>query len=256
MKLTLIGFGFVGKAVHNLLQEHYDVKVVDPQYNKNTITDDSDGYIVCVPTPSSPNLHACDMSIVWEVVKECPDDKPILIKSTISLEGYEDLKKYNKRITFSPEFLTAANANEDFKKQNRMLFGGADTDFWYDIFILAKGFQPVYGTIEQLIMAKYLRNSFLATKVAFFNEVYDFCKATDIDYEKVAELVGMDERITRSHMKVPGPDGQRGFGGACFPKDTNALLHTFLKYNKPFTILREVVESNERIQDEHSDYRP
>ena len=49
MKLTLIGFGFVGKAVHNLLQEHHDVKVVDPQYNKNTITDDSDGYIVCVP---------------------------------------------------------------------------------------------------------------------------------------------------------------------------------------------------------------
>ena len=255
MNLSLIGYGFVGQAVHEVLKDHYDVKIIDPKYNDNVILNDSDGYIVCVPTPGGM-LQACDMSIVDTVIKACPEDKPILIKSTISLEGYEDLKKYNNRITFSPEFLTAANANEDFKKQNRMLFGGADTDFWYDIFILAKGFQPVYGTIEQLIMAKYLRNSFLATKVAFFNEVYDFCKATDIDYEKVAELVGMDERITRSHMKVPGPDGQRGFGGACFPKDTNALLHTFLKYNKPFTILREVVESNERIQDEHSDYRP
>ena len=255
MNLSLIGYGFVGQAVHEVLKDHYDVKIIDPKYNDNVILNDSDGYIVCVPTPGGM-LQACDMSIVDTVIKACPEDKPILIKSTISLEGYEDLKKYNKRITFSPEFLTAANANEDFKKQNRMLFGGADTDFWYDIFILAKGFQPVYGTIEQLIMAKYLRNSFLATKVAFFNEVYDFCKATDIDYEKVAELVGMDERITRSHMKIPGPDGQRGFGGACFPKDTNALLHTFLKYNKPFTILREVVESNERIQDEHSDYRP
>ena len=255
MNLSLIGYGFVGQAVHEVLKDHYDVKIIDPKYNDNVILNDSDGYIVCVPTPGGM-LQACDMSIVDTVIKACPEDNPILIKSTISLEGYEDLKKYNKRITFSPEFLTAANANEDFKKQSRMLFGGADTDFWYDIFILAKGFQPVYGTIEQLIMAKYLRNSFLATKVAFFNEVYDFCKATDIDYEKVAELVGMDERITRSHMKVPGPDGQRGFGGACFPKDTNALLHTFLKYNKPFTILREVVESNERIQDEHSDYRP
>ena len=255
MNLSLIGYGFVGQAVHEVLKDHYDVKIIDPKYNDNVILNDSDGYIVCVPTPGGM-LQACDMSIVDTVIKACPEDNPILIKSTISLEGYEDLKKYNKRITFTPEFLTAANANEDFKKQSRMLFGGADTDFWYDIFILAKGFQPVYGTIEQLIMAKYLRNSFLATKVAFFNEVYDFCKATDIDYEKVAELVGMDERITRSHMKVPGPDGQRGFGGACFPKDTNALLHTFLKYNKPFTILREVVESNERIQDEHSDYRP
>ena len=74
------------------------------KYNKNKITDDSDGYIVCVPTPSSPKLNACDMSIVWEVVKECPDDKPILIKSTISLEGYEEMKNWNKRITFSPEF--------------------------------------------------------------------------------------------------------------------------------------------------------
>ena len=255
MKLTLIGFGFVGKAVHNLLQEHYDVKVVDPQYNKNTITDDSDGYIVCVPTPSSPKLNACDMSIVWEVVKECPDDKPILIKSTISLEGYEEMKNWNKRITFSPEFLTAANANEDFKNQKDMLFGGYDTDFWYDIFILVKGFQPTYGTIEELIMAKYLRNSFLATKVAFFNQVYDFCKASNINYEHVASLVGMDSRITKSHMKVPGPDGSRGFGGACFPKDTKALLHTFSTYNKPFTVLKEVVDSNERTIDEHSDNR-
>ena len=202
MNLSLIGYGFVGQAVHEVLKDHYDVKIIDPKYNDNVILNDSDGYIVCVPTPGGM-LQACDMSIVDTVIKACPEDKPILIKSTISLEGYEDLKKYNKRITFSPEFLTAANANEDFKKQNRMLFGGADTDFWYDIFIFAKGFQPVYGTIEQLIMAKYLRNSFLATKVAFFNEVYDFCKATDIDYEKVAELVGMDERITRSHMKVP-----------------------------------------------------
>ena len=51
MKLTLIGYGFVGKAVFNVLNEHYDVKIVDPQYNMNTITDDSDGYIICVPTP-------------------------------------------------------------------------------------------------------------------------------------------------------------------------------------------------------------
>ena len=174
MNLSLIGYGFVGQAVHEVLKDHYDVKIIDPKYNDNVILNDSDGYIVCVPTPGGM-LQACDMSIVDTVIKACPEDKPILIKSTISLEGYEDLKKYNKRITFSPEFLTAANANEDFKKQNRMLFGGADTDFWYDIFILAKGFQPVYGTIEQLIMAKYLRNSFLATKVAFFNEVYDFC---------------------------------------------------------------------------------
>ena len=61
MKLTLIGFGYVGKAVHNVLQENHDVKIVDPKYNENLIEDDSDGYIVCVPTPSD-FIGACDMS--------------------------------------------------------------------------------------------------------------------------------------------------------------------------------------------------
>ena len=247
-KLTLIGHGFVGKAVHNVLKDYYDVKVVDPKYNDNVIDDDSDGYIVCVPTPTS-DIGSCDMSIVNTVVMACPKDKPVLIKSTISLEGWEILEG-KRQICFSPEFLTAANANEDFKKQKFMLFGGDNIDFWEDVFILAKGFKPVYGTIRELILTKYLRNSFLATKVAFFNEVNEFCKNTNIDYNNVAEMVGMDERITRSHMQIPGPDGELGFGGACFPKDTMALLLTGLHYKAPFSILRQVVESNKRIRNE------
>ena len=89
------------------------------------------------------------MSIVNTVVTCCPDDKPVLIKSTISLEGWEVLKNMNKHICFSPEFLTAANANEDFKNQKFMLFGGDNIDFWEEVFILAKGFKPVYGTIQE-----------------------------------------------------------------------------------------------------------
>jgi UDPglucose 6-dehydrogenase len=249
MKLTLIGYGFVGKAVHNVLQDYYNIKIVDPKYNDNVINDDSDGYIVCVPTPTS-HVGSCDMSIVNTVVNCCPDDKPILIKSTISLEGWEVIKNMNKQICFSPEFLTAANANEDFKNQKFMLFGGDNIDFWEEVFILAKGFTPIYGTVKELILTKYLRNSFLATKVAFFNEVYDFCQITNIDYNNVAEMVGMDDRITRSHMQIPGPDGERGFGGACFPKDTMALLLTGLYYKTPFSILRQVVESNKRIKND------
>ena len=97
-------------------------------------------------------------------------------------------------------------------------------------------------------MTKYLRNSFLATKVAFFNEVYDFCQMNNLEYDKIKELVGMDERITTSHMQIPGPDGERGFGGACFPKDTRALLFTGLFFKSPFSILSEVVSTNERIK--------
>ena len=115
-----------------------------------------------------------------------------------------------------------------------MLFGGGNTDFWYDIFILAKGFTPVYATVEELIMAKYLRNSFLATKVAFFNEVHHFCMMNDISYEKLSELVGMDERITHSHMKVPDQMAKKDLVGLVFLKDTKALLYTGLFYKDLF----------------------
>jgi|TARA_B110000977_G_scaffold106217_1_gene138489 UDPglucose 6-dehydrogenase len=244
MKLTLIGYGFVGKAVYNVLKDYHNVKIVDPQYNENVIDDDSEGYIICVPTPTTPT-GACNMTIVETVVKACPQDKPILIKSTISLEGWrKDLAPMNKQITFSPEFLTAANANEDFEKQNKMLFGGGNSEFWNDVFILCKMFTPVYATVEELIMTKYLRNSFLATKVAFFNEVSDLCKIANISYNSVKDLVGMDERITPSHMQVPGPDGELGFGGACFPKDTEALLYSAHVVGVSMPILHAAVKSN------------
>ena len=250
MKISLIGYGFVGQAVHEVLKDHYEMKIIDPKYNDNVIVDDSDGYIICVPTPTTLS-GACDMTIVEKVVKACPEHKPILIKSTISLEGWrKDIEPFGKEITFSPEFLTAANANEDFQKQKFMLFGGGNVEFWNDIFIRCKDFEPMYATVEELILTKYLRNSFLATKVAFFNEVYDFCQNNNIDYNNVAEMVGMDERITKSHMQIPGPDGERGFGGACFPKDTMALLLTGLHYKTPFSILRQVVESNKRIKND------
>tara|TARA_B100001057_G_scaffold379728_1_gene385324 strand:- start:2470 stop:3225 length:756 start_codon:yes stop_codon:yes gene_type:complete len=248
VKLSLIGYGFVGQAVHEVLKDHYEVKIIDPKYNDNVILNDSDGYIICVPTPTTLS-GACDMTIVEKVVKACPNDKPILIKSTISLEGWrKDIEPQQKEITFSPEFLTAANANEDFKRQNKMLFGGGNVEFWNDVFILCKGFEPIYATVEELILTKYLRNSFLATKVAFFNEVYDLCESADIDYNQVKALVGMDERITHSHMLIPGPDGDRGFGGACFPKDTEALLYSANVLDTKLPTLQTAVDSNKNIR--------
>ena len=172
-----------------------------------------------------------------------------MIKSTISLEGWrKDLEPQGKQITFSPEFLTAANANEDFKNQDKMLFGGDNKEFWNDVFIECKAFDPIYATIEELIFTKYLRNSFLATKVAFFNEVFDLCETAGIDYNQVKALVGMDERITHSHMQVPGPDGDRGFGGACFPKDTKALVYSANVLGATLPTLLTAIKSNDEIR--------
>jgi UDPglucose 6-dehydrogenase len=248
MKLTLIGYGFVGKAVYEVIKDYHEVKIVDPHYNDNIVDSESDGYIICVPTPSTIS-GACDMTIVESVVKACPKNKPILIKSTISLEGWrKDIQPQGKEVTFSPEFLTAANANEDFKNQTTMLFGGGNVEFWNDVFIECKAYDPIYATIEELILTKYLRNSFLATKVAFFNQAFDLCETAGVDYNQVKAMVGLDNRITHSHIHVPGPDGYRGFGGACFPKDTEALLHSANEIGTSLSILETAVQSNKGLR--------
>ena len=73
-------------------------------------------------------------------------------------------------------------------------------------------------------MVKYLTNSFLATKVSFANEMYQICEGLDVDYDKVIEYATQDERLGDSHWNVPGPDGDFGYGGHCFPKDVKALM--------------------------------
>ena len=73
-------------------------------------------------------------------------------------------------------------------------------------------------------MVKYVTNSFLATKVSFTNEMHEICTGLMIDYDKVIEYAQYDDRLGKSHWAVPGPDGDFGYGGHCFPKDVKALI--------------------------------
>jgi UDPglucose 6-dehydrogenase len=80
--------------------------------------------------------------------------------------------------------------------------------------------------------------------------MYDFCKSFNVSYEKVREKFGEDPRIGYSHTQVPGPDNERGFGGACFPKDTSALLYTADFYDLELRILKAVVDYNNKLKEE------
>ena len=97
-------------------------------------------------------------------------------------------------------------------------------------------------------MVKYAENTFLATKVAFFNQLYDLCDAESVDYNLMRELLVRDSRIGASHTQVPGPDGNRGFGGHCFPKDTEAFVQYARRQQLPFEVLESVVEYNKKLQ--------
>lgn len=252
-KLVIAGYGFVGTAVGEALKPFHTIIVCDPKINNAKVYDydDVDGVILCLPTPQ--NLDgSCDISYLEDVLQECYPGIPILIKSTMSIEGYRYLKQEfrNYKISYSPEFLTAANANEDFKNQNYYYIAGTDQKFWEEVFKVAlpNATMKTASSIEELILVKYFRNSFLSVKVAYANQMYDFCESFGISYESVVEKFGEDPRIGYSHTQVPGPDGSRGFGGACFPKDTSAILYTSDFYNQPLSIIEAAVNYNNELR--------
>ena len=74
-------------------------------------------------------------------------------------------------------------------------------------------------------MIKYMSNCFFATKISFMNEMYQIAEKSDVDWEQAISGFVTDGRIGHSHLNVPGPDGKLGFGGVCFPKDIQAMIH-------------------------------
>jgi UDPglucose 6-dehydrogenase len=103
----------------------------------------------------------------------------------------------------------------------------------------------MFTNISTASYIKYGINTFLATKVMFFNELEALF---DGELEDITGAMAFDPRIGTSHMQVPGPDGKKGFGGMCFPKDTKAFALYARNQGKPLEILEKVIEINEKIR--------
>jgi len=228
-RLVIAGFGFVGQAVHQTFKDDFETIVIDPKLDDTRIynVQNVDGVICCVPTPQAPD-GGCLVDHVIDVLRDTAPSIPILIKSTISLQAYERIKTEfpDHIINFSPEFLRANSAVQDMKNlKYTIISSGGSMDFWVSVF--RKRFKSLIilnYPMEECIAIKYFENSFLATKLSFYNEMYDFCKAYGIDYEDVRTGLAYDTRIGYSHTTVDPENGFRGWGGHCFPKDTTALL--------------------------------
>ena len=104
-------------------------------------------------------------------------------------------------------------------------------------------------------MVKLFKNNFLATKIAFCNEIYQFTKTLDINYETIRELSTRDPRIGSSHTNVPGHDGKLGYGGTCFPKDTNNLLYQMNEKKIKSYVIKSVVDRNEKVDRIEQDWK-
>ena len=248
--MIIAGYGFVGQA-HELLFKNFRREIVihDPPKGKVADFNNTSAVIVCVPTPQAED-GSCDMSAVYDVVSQCSKDTPIMIKSTISLQGWDELKQTypNHRLCFSPEFLRATQWMNDIQIMKDVILSG-DTDYWRDQYSYNWSQMTIkIVSPEEAIAIKYFRNAYLATKVSFFNEIYDFCSAYDLNFDQVRGGVATDERIGHSHTFVFPDQDVRGFGGMCFPKDTTALRKMAANKNISLNILDAAVKYNNEIK--------
>jgi nucleotide sugar dehydrogenase len=251
MKLLIVGHGFVGKAVdYGFTHPKVEKTIIDPKYGNNlsAITiNDYDAIFVCVPTPMSSDgsINATILDSVLNTVNSSYRDrhKPVIIKSTITPDV---VSKYNAPgIVYNPEFLREKTALEDFVNPEFHIFGGYPYDTQlveqlYTSYSLCNRCPAYHMGVKEASLVKYAINSFLATKVTFFNQLYDVAADNDINFNQVISAVSADSRVGSSHMRVPGFDNKRGFGGSCFPKDTAALA----AFTDKMTLLKEVININ------------
>jgi nucleotide sugar dehydrogenase len=260
MVIGIVGQGFVGTAVNEGLKQYFKIETYDIAKTSTCesladLSEKSDVVFVCLPTPMKKD-GSCHIDIVestllgLDVIDEC---KTIVVKSTIPPGTTESWNHQfaNIQVIFNPEFLTEANSINDFKNQTRIIIGGPRPATTKVKRVFAKAFPkvPIIKTGSTTAeMVKYFLNSFLATKVSFANEMYQICDKLGIDYDKVIEYAKYDDRLGKSHLNVPGPDGDFGYGGHCFPKDVKALIEVAMSYDMNPTMLIAANEKNNEVR--------
>lgn len=252
--IVIAGAGFVGTAVYESFKQKVKVGLVDPKLGPQTAADfdNVSGVIICVNTPQNYLNNSCDYTNVVDVLRTVNSSIPVIIKSAVDLKAIIAIKSQfpDHCITYSPEFLRAATAIEDFANQQYVIMGGGNIAFWKQVW------QQVFSHIdvhvcsaEETSIIKYSENSFLALKVSFFNQLYDLCNTVGADFETVRHHLTLDPRIGSDHSYVPGPDGQRGWGGHCLPKDTAAFIETGRLYNSRLTLIEQARDYNRTVRD-------
>ena len=246
-KIGIFGNGFVGSAVQFGFSPSTgcdcEVRVYDkdPLKSVDTIEETvnkSDFIFLSVPTPSNKD-GSMNLDIVEQALQDISevnerDDNVVLLRSTVVPGTTRKLQsKYTKlNIVFNPEFLTERSAKYDFINQSRIIVGGGEGHA-FEVGATADLFRWRFGDSVSIIetdwetaeLIKYMSNCFFTTKISYMNEMYQLANKCEADWEVVLDGFFRDGRVGHSHMNVPGHDGKFGFGGSCFPKDIQAILH-------------------------------
>jgi UDPglucose 6-dehydrogenase len=216
---------------------------------------------IAVGTPPKEDGSA-DLSYVVQVAEAIADNlngyKVVVTKSTVPIGTGQLIEKImNERgngdhpfsVVSNPEFLREGSAISDFMRPDRVVIGARDPqavaimkDIYSPLYLIETPF--VITNVESSELIKYASNAFLATKITFINEVAELCDRLGADVHHVARGMGLDKRIGPKFLH-PGP----GYGGSCFPKDTQAMAEIAHEAGRPFEIVETVIAVNNRIKE-------
>lgn len=272
--IGVIGAGFVGKHVIKFFSRLHEVHYYDTSMSAcGTIQESAmfspleelsswaDFLFICVPSPMAKDGR-CDVSIVDKVVSDLnklQTQATIIIKSTVALgttkrlcHTYPDLK-----IVFSPEFASMSKywsphgIDRDMVEAPYYIFGGEKylCSKVIDLFIQVGGPTKKYLQTQnptEAEMAKYITNTFYATKITFCNEMKSICDSYDLDWHTVRELWLSDPRVSPMHTAVFAQN--LGYGSACFPKDTFSLIKMAEDKDVDAMVLKAVHEENKKFR--------
>ncbi len=220
IKIGIIGYGVIGMTFARWLKEftQCQMTISDPPKGINEDISDCDVYFVGIHIPTEMD-GTQDLTLLREIIGGLPEKKPIFIRTTL-LPGTTDklTAEFDRPVHFMPEFLTERTAYADFCNQDVVITG--EQELMAEVF---KSKKIIYMSNLESEICKYAHNVFGALAVTYFNGVYELCSKMGAEYNLVKEGFLLSGYLPPVYTNVPGPDGQFGYGGKCFPKDVNAF---------------------------------
>jgi UDPglucose 6-dehydrogenase len=218
----------------------------------------AEAVFIAVGTPSRRGDGHADLSYVYEAAREIARAiegfTVIVTKSTVPVGTGDEVERIMREtrpgidiaVVSNPEFLREGAAISDFKRPDRIVIGLEDKRAEN---VMREVYRPLYLNQAPILvtnrrtseLTKYAANAFLATKITFINEIANLCEAVGADVQEVARGIGLDNRIGAKFLHA-GP----GYGGSCFPKDTQALIKTAQDLGAPMRIVETVAAVNEQ----------
>ena len=263
LKIAIIGYGFVGKATHKAFEHNAETAIIDPKYSTTQIHDldpKTDVVFVCLPAPTLDD-GSVDSSLIYGVFLQLSTIKYIglvVLKSTLPPNTVDDLKQVGLNYLYSPEFLRETSWAEDAVNPEMIILAGVSEDcqklktIYLNHSHVPRNVNFYMMDYKEASLAKYAINTFLASKVVFMNQLYQLY--SDLHggiphwetWHHFTETISADPRIGGSHLNVPGPDRNYGYGGTCFPKDVNAMIEFDTQCR--LSVLRETSIANTKLR--------